>query len=74
MPGDVTWLYHDEGESLFDAICTASLPEDPVYAWVAGESTAVQAIRRHLVRDRGIPRESITFTGYWRIDGPVDPD
>jgi len=74
LPGDVTWLYHDDGDSLFDAIYTASLPEGPVYAWVAGESTAVQAIRRHLVHDRGIPRESITFTGYWRVDGPVDPD
>jgi NADPH-dependent ferric siderophore reductase len=33
---------------------------------VAGESGSVKALRRHLVRERGIDRRRVTFTGYWR--------
>ena len=36
------------------------------YAWIAGESKVVTGLRRHLVNDRGVPRRSITFSGYWR--------
>lgn len=38
-----------------------------VYAWVAGEAGAVRAIRRHLVRERGIDKSAVTFMGYWRL-------
>ena len=36
------------------------------YAWVAGESAAVMAIRRYLVSERGLDRRGMTFMGYWR--------
>ncbi|MEV0845589.1 siderophore-interacting protein [Streptomyces sp. NPDC049954] len=36
------------------------------YAWIAGESGTVRALRRHLVRERGLDRRSVTFTGYWK--------
>ncbi|WP_394277460.1 siderophore-interacting protein [Luteococcus sp.] len=36
------------------------------YAWLAGESTAITRIRRHLVQARGCPRQCISFMGYWR--------
>ena len=36
------------------------------FAWLAGEHTAVRDLRRHLVEDRGVPKEDIEFTGYWR--------
>lgn len=36
------------------------------YAWLAGESGVVTALRRHLVRDRGCPRDRIAFMGYWK--------
>lgn len=36
------------------------------YAWIAGESGTVRALRRHLVRERGIDRRAVTFVGYWR--------
>lgn len=37
------------------------------YAWIAGESAAVKALRRLLVRDHGIDRERVAFMGYWRL-------
>lgn len=36
------------------------------YFWLAGEAGVVTGLRRHLVRDLGIDRRSITFMGYWR--------
>ncbi|GAA4964586.1 siderophore-interacting protein [Kineococcus glutinatus] len=40
-------------------------PED-LYAWLAGEAAVVKELRRHLVRDLGVPRQCVAFMGYWR--------
>jgi len=37
------------------------------YAWIAGESAAVMAIRKHLISERGLDRQALTFMGYWRL-------
>ena len=37
-----------------------------LYAWVAGEASAITSIRRYLVRDVGIDRGQVAFMGYWR--------
>ncbi|NWB90960.1 siderophore-interacting protein [Pseudomonas agarici] len=37
------------------------------YAWVAGESGAVMAIRKHLVNERAMDRKALTLMGYWRL-------
>ena len=74
LAGEVTWMHRDDGQTLLDAVRAAAFPDGRAYAWVAGESTAVQAIRRHLVHERGVPREAVTFTGYWRLGGSVDPN
>ncbi|MCO7519053.1 MULTISPECIES: siderophore-interacting protein [unclassified Pseudomonas] len=36
------------------------------YAWVAGESAAVMAIRKHWINERHLDRRSLTLMGYWR--------
>lgn len=61
LPGDVRW----EPSDVLSALRTAHL-DDGVYAFLAGESAMVRAVRRHLVGERGISRHAITFTGYWR--------
>ncbi|WP_405393206.1 SIP domain-containing protein [Streptomyces sp. NBC_01102] len=38
----------------------------PPYAWIAGESSEVRALRRHLVRERRTDRKQVTFVGCWR--------
>ncbi|NIE76379.1 siderophore-interacting protein [Pantoea sp. Ap-967] len=42
------------------------------HAWVAGESATVMDIRRHLIKERGLPRESLTLMGYWRAGRSFD--
>ncbi|GHF38536.1 siderophore-interacting protein [Kitasatospora xanthocidica] len=68
---EITWLVRGaEGPSgdgaLADAVRAAELPPGVPYAWIAGESGAVKALRRHLVRERGFDRGNIEFSGYWR--------
>ncbi|WP_327695114.1 siderophore-interacting protein [Streptomyces sp. NBC_00459] len=50
-----------------EAVRGAQLPSaERPYAWIAGESSAVKELRRHLVGERGIDRRAVTFVGYWR--------
>ncbi|MEU4494691.1 siderophore-interacting protein [Streptomyces sp. NPDC023998] len=63
----ITWLVRDEGAlSALEAVSGAELPEGTAYAWIAGESGSVKALRRHLVRERELDRRRVTFVGYWR--------
>jgi NADPH-dependent ferric siderophore reductase len=45
----------------------AALKSAPLYAWLAGESGAIKALRRHLVADLGVDRRAVAFMGYWRL-------
>ncbi|WP_263140821.1 siderophore-interacting protein [Pseudomonas sp. RIT-PI-AD] len=45
---------------------SASRADRGFYAWVAGESAAVMAIRRHLIGERGLDKRACSFMGYWR--------
>ncbi|MFD0280048.1 siderophore-interacting protein [Kitasatospora sp. NPDC127111] len=84
--GDVTvhWLYRDgapagRSDVLVDTIRKAEFPPGRPFAWLAGESGAVRALRRHLVDDRGLDKKSIDFSGYWRFkltqdDAPTAED
>ncbi|WBB61084.1 siderophore-interacting protein [Streptomyces sp. WMMC500] len=62
----VTWLVRGTDAPVPEAVAAAELPGGTPYAWVAGESATVKAVRRHLVRERGFDRGAVTFTGYWR--------
>ncbi|WP_179120050.1 siderophore-interacting protein [Streptomyces tsukubensis] len=65
------WLARDGADSLpgtlaLRAVEEASLRSDLGYSWIAGESGLATGLRRHLVRDRGVPKSAIAFQGYWR--------
>lgn len=63
----VTWLIREEGApSGVEAVRAAELPGEAPYVWIAGESGAVKALRRHFVRERELDRRRVTFVGYWR--------
>jgi NADPH-dependent ferric siderophore reductase len=72
QPGvEVTWLVRDGAEAgtttlLVDAVRNTDWWDGRVFAWVAGERTAVRDLRRHLVEERGVPKEDVEFIGYWR--------
>lgn len=44
--------------------------QSPFVAWLAGESGTIKTLRRHLVRDRQIDRNSVAFMGYWKYGRP----
>ena len=59
-PGDLhlTWLHGDgTGDALAGAVRDLEFPAGDVHAFVHGEAAVTREIRRHLVVDRGIPRE-----------------
>ncbi|WUJ73442.1 siderophore-interacting protein [Kribbella soli] len=65
LPGnaDITWV--TDG-SLLEALKSAGLPLGADYAWVAGESSMIKSVRRHLVDVVGMPKAAISFQGYWK--------
>ncbi|MCU7823998.1 siderophore-interacting protein [Kitasatospora sp. DSM 101779] len=64
---EITWLVRESGATpLVEAVRAADLPGGTPYAWIAGESGSVRALRRHLVGERGTDRAAVTFAGYWR--------
>lgn len=67
---EVSWLVRGGtapgSDLLVDAVRAARLAAGTPYAWIAGESGMVRAVRRHLVGERGLDRRQVTFSGYWR--------
>jgi NADPH-dependent ferric siderophore reductase len=45
----------------------ASAKQGDFYAWIAGESAAVMAIRRFLINEQGLARQQLTLMGYWKL-------
>ena len=73
-PGDLTVLWLDrqagpgEDPSLqLAAVKALVLPDGHGHAFVHGEATAVRLIRRHLVVERGLPTDSLSASGYWKL-------
>ena len=60
--------YSSAGEDLEEQLRTRSLGHDldDTYAWIAGESWMVKALRRSLVSELGLERAQVAFMGYWR--------
>ncbi|RSN57419.1 siderophore-interacting protein [Amycolatopsis sp. WAC 04182] len=54
------------GDAVLEAVKKAELPGGTPYAWISGEANMVKLVRRHLVRERGVDKRAICFTGYWR--------
>ena len=68
---EIRWLVRGhtpahESSQLLEAVRATELPALPSYFWLAGESSIVTAIRRHLVTERAVSRDDVQFTGYWR--------
>lgn len=76
---EVTWLSRKGAEAgttslLFDALQTARWWEGTAFAWVAGETLSLAPIRRWLRREKGLPKEQVDVTGYWRRQEVVVSD
>ena len=75
LAGDVavTWV-HRGRQHLAAALRGLHLPRTTGgYAWVGGEASSVKAARRQLLAEHGLHRDRVTFMGYWKRGGAVDP-
>jgi NADPH-dependent ferric siderophore reductase len=68
---DVTWLAPPgEGQSdVASVVAKVDWPEGDGYFWMAGESSQMRAIRKHLMRERALPTAAYDVMGYWRGGG-----
>ncbi|CQR64951.1 siderophore-interacting protein [Streptomyces leeuwenhoekii] len=67
---EVVWLHRGTrpvGEALVEAVRSLDFPEGRVHAFVHGEAGCVKELRRLLRVERGIPREDLSISGYWRL-------
>jgi NADPH-dependent ferric siderophore reductase len=64
----VTWLTQpgDGQSALGSVVPDLSWPEGDGYFWMAGESSQMRAIRKHLMRERRLPSTAYDVMGYWR--------
>lgn len=70
LPVDLTWRFREGASAASSATLVAAvrelpLPDEPGTAYVAGEARTVQAVRTHLVRERGWPRRSVITKPFW---------
>jgi NADPH-dependent ferric siderophore reductase len=65
---DLRWCHRDRArpEQLVDALAALAFPAGRVHAFVHGEAGVVRALRRHLLDGRGVRRDDLSVSGYWR--------
>ena len=64
-PGDlhVRWLGRDEAGEVLRGF---EFPPGDIHGFVHGEAAMVREVRRHLIVDRGVPKERLSVSGYWK--------
>jgi len=69
---DVTWFHRagstdGRGDGLVAAVEALEFPAGDVQAFVHGEAGIVFRIRKNLFQERGLPRDRVSLSGYWRL-------
>jgi NADPH-dependent ferric siderophore reductase len=57
--------FRTSGKCLAKALSELDLPSQPGIAYIAGEARSCQAIRDHLMRERGWSRRHIVVKPFW---------
>ena len=66
---EITWLHRGDrpiGEELVAAVRALEFPSGRLHGFVHGEANLVKELRRHLRRERGVPLDQLSISGYWR--------
>lgn len=68
---EVTWSTppSETSSDLAAAVEKIEWPEGDGYFWMAGESSQMRAIRKHLMRERKLDSHAYDVMGYWRGGG-----
>ncbi len=53
-------------EDLRAAVAQVEVPAGTPHVFLHGEASDVRDVRRHLVLERGVPREGQSISGYWK--------
>lgn len=72
----VRWIVRDNdvkpGTLALQALRDASIPDAAIHAYIVGEQALATEGRRHLVGERGVSKDLVSFCGYWRV-GAASP-
>jgi NADPH-dependent ferric siderophore reductase len=62
----IRWLHRSAGADLVGAVRELPFPPGIVQAFVHGEAGFVRQLRRHLLDERGVRKDLLSISGYWR--------
>jgi len=69
---DIRWHYRctalDPETTLLDAVASLDWPAGDVDVFVKGEAAEVRAVRRFLIAERGVDKNTASISPYWRRD------
>lgn len=72
----VEWIVRptttDPGSLALAALCDLALPEAPFHTYAAGEQALAAGVRKHLVGERHVDKNTVSFCGYWK-NGAASP-
>lgn len=67
---EVHWVVRDPaanpGTAALPVLAELAIDPARTYAFAVGESAVATGARRHLVAERGLPKQAVTFCGYWK--------
>lgn len=73
---ELVWIVrpHDvaPGSLALETLSRTSLPDGAFHAYAAGEQSLASGARKHLVGERGVDKNAVSFCGYWKI-GAASP-
>jgi NADPH-dependent ferric siderophore reductase len=72
---ELRWLHRGTspvGEPLVGAVTELALPAGAGHVFVHGEAGFVKQLRRLLLVERGLPRDRVSISGYWRLGHDED--
>ena len=68
---DIVWLVRPHefapGSFALARLGELSLPDAPFHAYAAGEQSLASGARKHLVGERGVDKDAVSFCGYWKV-------
>ncbi len=62
----VQWLVHQGRSGLVEATRALQLPPGEGFAWAAGESATITAVRQALIEELGLDKHQVKASAYWK--------